>query len=66
MPTEYTYSLTTVVKMVGKGVAKKEEIWACLKACSKIHCFLKQIFADISVVYRSANVSYYMQMEKGI
>ena len=39
-------SLTTVVKVVGKSVAKKEEIRAYIKACSKIGCSLKQIFAE--------------------
>ena len=36
--------------MVGKSVAKKEEIQAFIKACSKIGCSLTQIFAEISVV----------------
>ena len=44
--------------MIGKSVAKKEEIWAYIKAHSKIGCSLKQIFTEISVVHRSANVSY--------
>ena len=44
------------VKMVGKSVAK-EEIRAYIKASTKIACTLKQIFAEISVVYRSTNVS---------
>ena len=51
-------SLTTVVKIIGKSVDKKEEIRAYIKAHSKIGCSLKQIFAEISVVYRSSNVSY--------
>ena len=51
-------SLTTEVKKVGKSVAKKEEIQAYIKACSNVGCSLKQIFAEISVVYRSTNVSY--------
>ena len=42
--------LTTVVIMVGKSVAKMEEILAYIKACSKVGCSLKQIFAEISVV----------------
>ena len=42
--------------MVGKSVAKKEEIQAFIKACSKIGCSLTQIFAEISVVYGSTNV----------
>ena len=44
--------------MVGKSVAKKEEIRAYIKACYKIGCSLKQIFAEISVDYGSTNVSY--------
>ena len=50
--------MTTVVEMVGKSFAKKEEIQAYIKSCSKIGFSLKQIFAEISVVYRSTNVSY--------
>ena len=53
-------SLTTVVKMVDKSVVKKEEVWAYIKAHSKIGCSLKQIFAEIFVVYGSTNVSYDM------
>ena len=45
--------------MVGKSVAKKEEIWAYIKVSSKIGS-LKQMFAEISVVYASTNVSYDM------
>ena len=44
--------------MVGKSVAKKEEIQAFIKACSKIGCSLTQIFAEISIVYGSTNVSH--------
>ena len=51
-------SLTTVIKMGGISVAKKEEIWAYIKAYSKTGCSLKQIFAEISDFYRSTNVSY--------
>ena len=51
-------SLTSAVKMVGKSVAKKEEIRANIKARSKIGCSLKQIFVEISVVYESSNVFY--------
>ena len=53
-------SLTTIVKLIGKSVAKKEEIWAYIKAHSKTGCCLKQISAEISVIYRSTNVSYNM------
>ena len=41
--------------MVGKSVAKKEEIRAYLKV-SKIGSSLKEVFIEISVVYRSTNV----------
>ena len=58
LPYEYMPSLTTVVKKVGKSVAEEEEIWAFMKARSKIGCSLKNIFAEISVVYGSTNVSY--------
>ena len=44
--------------MVGKSVAKKEEILAYIKAHSKIGCSLKQIFAEMSSVYESTNLSY--------
>ena len=60
LPFEYMQLLTTVVKMVGKSVAKKEEIWAYIKARSKIGCSLKEISPEISVVYGSTNVSYDM------
>ena len=46
MPFEYMQSVTTAVKMVGKSVAKKEEIRAYIKGRFKIGCSLKQIFAE--------------------
>ena len=52
-------SLTIVVKMVGKSVIK-EEIRAYMKACFEIGCSLKQIFAEISGIYRSTNVSWHL------
>ena len=52
MPFEYTQSLTTVVKLIGKSVAKKEEIQASIKARSKIGHSLKQIFTEISVLLK--------------
>ena len=52
--------MTTVVKMVGKSVAKEEEIQAYIKARSKIRCSLKNILIEISVDYRSTYVSYEM------
>ena len=54
----YKQSLITVVKLVGKSVAKKEEIRTYIKALSKIDCSLKKVFAETSVVYGSTNVSY--------
>ena len=44
--------------MVGKSVAKKDDIQAFIKACSKIGWSLTQIFTEISVVYASTNVSH--------
>ena len=44
--------------MVSKSVAKKEEVQAFIKACSKIGCSLTQIFAEISVGSGSINVSH--------
>ena len=44
--------------MVGKTVAKKEEMRAYMKARSKISYSPKQLFAETSVVYGSTNVSY--------
>ena len=43
--------------MIDESFAK-DEIMAYIKASSKIRCSLKQIFAEISVVYGSSNVSY--------
>ena len=44
--------------MVGKSVAKEEQLLAYIKAHYKIGCSLKQIFAKISAVYGSTNESY--------
>ena len=41
--------------MVGKSVAKNEEIWAYIKVYSKIGRSLKQIFAEIFAVCRWKN-----------
>ena len=43
--------------MVGKGFAKKEGMRAYIKARYKIG-FFKQLLTEISVVYRSINVSH--------
>ena len=44
--------------MVCKRVVKKGEIRACIKAISKVGCSLKQISAEISVVFGSTIVFY--------
>ena len=56
MPCKYTQSLTSVVKIVGKSIAKKGETRAYIKARSKIGCSLKQIFAEVSVVDGKRNL----------
>ena len=48
MPFEYTQSLTTAVKMVGRSVDKKDEIRAYIKARSKLGCSLKKLMTEIS------------------
>ena len=44
-------SLTTVVKMVGRSVDKKDEIRAYIKALSKPGCSLKQLMTELSTAY---------------
>ena len=44
-------SLTTVVKMVGKSVDKKDEIRGYIKARSKLGCSLKQLMTELSTAY---------------
>ena len=51
-------SLTTVVKMVGRSVNKKDEIWAYIKACPKLGCSLKQLMTELSTAYGTSCVSY--------
>ena len=58
MPFEYTQSLTTVVKMVGRSVNKKDEIRAYIKARSKLGCSLKQLMTELSTAYGLSCVSY--------
>ena len=58
MPFEYKQSLTTVVKMVGRSVDKKDEILAYIKACSKVGCSLKQLMTELSNTYGPSCVSY--------
>ena len=59
MPFEYTQSLTTTVKMVGRSVDKKDEIRAYIQARSKLGCSLKQLMTEISTAYGPSCVSYY-------
>ena len=58
MPFEYTQSLTTVVKMVGRSINKKDEIRAYIKARSKLGCSLKQLTTELSTAYGPSCVSY--------
>ena len=58
MPFEYTQSLTTAVKMVGRSVDKKDEIWAYIKARSKLGCSLKKLMTEISTAFGPSCVSY--------
>ena len=51
-------SLTTVVKMVGRSVDKKDEILAYIKARSKLGCSLKQLMTELSTAYGPSCVSY--------
>ena len=43
--------MTTVVKMVGRSVDKKDEILAYIKARSKLGCSLKQLITELSTSY---------------
>ena len=58
MPFEYTQSLTTAVKMVGRSVDKKYEIRAYIKGRSKLGCSLKKLMTEISTAFRPSCVSY--------
>ena len=58
MPFEYTQSLITALKMVGRIVDKKDEIWAYIQARSKLGCSLKQLMTEISTAYGPSCVSY--------
>ena len=51
-------SLTTVVKMVGRSIDKKDEIKAYIKARSKLGCILKQLMTELSTAYGPSCVSY--------
>ena len=58
MSFEYTQSLTTAVKMVGRSVDNKDEIQAYIQARSKLGCSLKQLMTEISTAYGPSCVSY--------
>ena len=58
MPFEYTQSLTTVVKMAGRSVDKKDEIRTYIKARSKLGCSLKQLMTELSTAFGPSCVSY--------
>ena len=49
--------MTTVVKMVGRSVDQKDEIWAYIKARSKLSCSLKQLMTELCT-YGPSCVSY--------
>jgi transposase len=44
--------------MVGRSVDKKDEIWAYIKARSKLGCSLKQLMTEPSIAYGHSCVSY--------
>ena len=44
--------------MVGRSVNKKNEIWAYIKARSKLGCSLKQLMTELSTAYGPSCVSY--------
>ena len=54
----YTQSLTTVVKLFARSVDQKDEIWAYIKACSKIGCSLRQLLIELSTAYEPSYLSY--------
>ena len=58
MPFEYTQSLITAVKMIGRSVNKKDEIRAYIQARSKLGCSFKQLLTEISIADRPSCVSY--------
>lgn len=47
----YTQSFTTVVKMVGRSIDKKDEIRVYIKARTKLGCSLKQLTTEHSTAY---------------
>ena len=44
--------------MVGRSVDKKDEIWAYIKARSKLGCSLKKLMTEISTAFGPSCVSY--------
>ena len=62
MSFEYTQSLTTAIKMVGRSVDKKngklKYVTAYIQARSKLGCSLRQLMTEISTAYGPSCVSY--------
>ena len=58
MSFEYTQSLTTAVKMVGRSVDKKDEIRAYIQARSKLGCTLKQLMTEFDTAFGPSCASY--------
>ena len=50
--------MTTVAKMDGRSVEQKDEIWAYIKARSKLGSCLKQLMTEIFTAYGPYFVSY--------
>ena len=44
--------------MVGRSVDQKYELWACIKACSKLVCSLKQLMTELSTTSGPSCLSY--------
>ena len=44
--------------MVGRSVDQKDEVWAYIKARSKLGCSLKQLMTELSTTERPSCVSY--------
>ena len=58
MQLEYTQSLTTAVKMVGRSDDKKNEIRAYVQARLQPGCSLKRLMTEVSTAYGTSCVSY--------
>ena len=66
LPFEYTQSLTTVVKIVGRSVKQKDQIQAYIKARSKLGCSLTQRMIELSTAYGLSCVSYEVAAGKNV